>query len=60
MTMTTKVQPLASLHPYQTHWKIKVVLTAKGSLRFYKNARGEGCVFNVELTDEDVSVHFNL
>ena len=23
-------------------------------MRNYKNARGEGCVFNVELTDEEV------
>ncbi|KAI8025070.1 Replication protein A 70 kDa DNA-binding subunit B [Camellia lanceoleosa] len=26
---------------------------SKGNMRTYKNARGEGCVFNVELTDED-------
>jgi replication factor A1 len=25
-------------------------------MRTYKNARGEGCVFNVELTDEDVRI----
>ncbi|KVH89734.1 Nucleic acid-binding, OB-fold [Cynara cardunculus var. scolymus] len=25
----------------------------KGSMRTFKNARGEGCVFNMELTDED-------
>ncbi|KAL8252705.1 hypothetical protein R6Q59_036398 [Mikania micrantha] len=53
MSMTRRVHPLASLNPYQGNWTIKVRLTAKGAMRHYKNARGEGCVFNVELTDED-------
>ncbi|KAE8711819.1 Replication protein A 70 kDa DNA-binding subunit B [Hibiscus syriacus] len=53
MSMTTRVHPLVSLNPYQGNWTIKVRLTSKGNMRTYKNARGEGCVFNVELTDED-------
>nr|GEV43822.1 replication protein A 70 kDa DNA-binding subunit B [Tanacetum cinerariifolium] len=53
MAMTRRVHPLASLNPYQGNWTIKVRVTAKGPMRNYKNARGEGCVFNVELTDED-------
>ncbi|KVH88360.1 Nucleic acid-binding, OB-fold, partial [Cynara cardunculus var. scolymus] len=53
MAMMRKVQPLASLNPYQATWKIKVLLTGKGSMHTFKNRRGEGCVFNVELTDED-------
>ncbi|ERN07534.1 hypothetical protein AMTR_s00154p00046110 [Amborella trichopoda] len=53
MAMTKRVHPLVSLNPYQGSWTIKVRLTNKGNLRTYKNARGEGCVFNVELTDED-------
>ncbi|KAJ0776976.1 putative replication factor A protein [Helianthus annuus] len=52
-SMTRRVHPLASLNPYQGNWTIKVRLTSKGNMRHYKNARGEGCVFNVELTDED-------
>ncbi|KAL9227314.1 hypothetical protein vseg_003016 [Gypsophila vaccaria] len=51
--MTRRVQPLASLNPYQGNWTIKVRVTSKGNMRSYKNARGEGNVFNVELTDED-------
>ncbi|XP_077222798.1 replication protein A 70 kDa DNA-binding subunit B-like [Tasmannia lanceolata] len=51
--MTRRVYPLASLNPYQGIWTIKVRLTSKGNLRTYKNARGEGHVFNVEFTDED-------
>ena len=53
--MTRRVHPLVSLNPYQGTWTIKVRLTNKGNLRTYKNNRGEGHVFNVELTDEDVS-----
>ncbi|WVZ11492.1 hypothetical protein V8G54_016022 [Vigna mungo] len=53
MAMTRRVRPLVSLNPYQGNWTIKVSVTNKGNMRTYKNARGEGCVFNVELTDEE-------
>ncbi|VVB17558.1 unnamed protein product [Arabis nemorensis] len=53
MAMTRRVHPLVSLNPYQGSWTIKVRVTNKGVMRNYKNARGEGCVFNVELTDEE-------
>ncbi|KAI3412453.1 Replication protein A subunit [Psidium guajava] len=53
LAMTRRVHPLVSLNPYQGSWTIKVRVTSKGSMRTYRNARGEGCVFNVELTDED-------
>ena len=55
MAMTRRVHPLVSLNPYQGNWTIKVRVTSKGNVRTYRNARGEGCVFNVELTDGDVS-----
>ncbi|XP_021733994.1 replication protein A 70 kDa DNA-binding subunit B-like [Chenopodium quinoa] len=53
MGMTRRVYPLASLNPYQGNWTIKVRVTSKATMRTYNNARGEGNVFNVELTDED-------
>lgn len=54
MAMTRRVHPLVSLNPYQGNWTIKVRVTSKANLRPYRNARGEGCVFSVELTDEEV------
>jgi replication factor A1 len=54
LAMTRRVRPLVSLNPYMGGWTIKVSVTSKGTMRTYKNAIGEGCVFNVELTDEDV------
>ena len=51
---------MITLNPYQGNWVIKVRVTSKGNLRTYRNARGEGCVFNVELTDEDVSSLMSL
>lgn len=53
LAITRRVHPLISLNPYQGNWVIKVRVTSKGNLRTYRNARGEGHVFNVELTDED-------
>ncbi|CAI9786728.1 unnamed protein product [Fraxinus pennsylvanica] len=53
MAITRRIHPLVSLNPYQGIWTIKVRVTGKGNMRLYRNARGEGCVFNVELTDED-------
>ncbi|CAH8312792.1 unnamed protein product [Eruca vesicaria subsp. sativa] len=53
MAMTRRVHPLVSLSPYQGSWTIKVRVTNKGVMKNYKNARGEGCVFYVELTDEE-------
>ena len=54
MGVSRRVYPLVSLNPYQGNWTIKVRVTSKGSMRSYRNARGDGSVFNVELTDEDV------
>ncbi|KAL3513035.1 hypothetical protein ACH5RR_025752 [Cinchona calisaya] len=53
MGLNRRIYPLLSLNPYQGMWTIKVRVTSKGNMRTYKNARGDGCVFNLELTDED-------
>jgi replication factor A1 len=51
--ISRRVYPLVSLNPYEGNWTIKVRVSSKGPLRLYTNARGQGNVFNVELTDEE-------
>ncbi|KAG5670389.1 hypothetical protein PVAND_000658 [Polypedilum vanderplanki] len=44
--------PIDSLSPYQNKWVIKARVTAKSSIRSWKNEKGEGKLFNVDLCDE--------
>ncbi|KAF8393555.1 hypothetical protein HHK36_021799 [Tetracentron sinense] len=48
-----RVIPIASLNPYQGRWAIKARVTAKGDLRRYNNARGDGKVFSFDLLDSE-------
>lgn len=34
-------------------WRIKARVTKLGEKRCYKNAKGEGCLLNIELMDSD-------
>ncbi|XP_042498805.1 replication protein A 70 kDa DNA-binding subunit A [Macadamia integrifolia] len=45
--------PIAVLNPYQGRWAIKARVTAKGDIRRYNNARGDGKVFSFDLLDSD-------
>mmetsp|Transcript_5388 Transcript_5388/g.8464 ORF Transcript_5388/g.8464 Transcript_5388/m.8464 type:complete len:593 (+) Transcript_5388:36-1814(+) len=45
-------QPIASLNPYQHRWTIKARVTAKGDIRTWSNARGEGRLFSIDLLDK--------
>ena len=47
-----RVQPLASLNPYNNVWTICVQASGKSALRTYNSAKGPGSVFDVTLTDE--------
>uniref|UniRef100_A0A2P2IVV6 Replication protein A subunit n=2 Tax=Rhizophora mucronata TaxID=61149 RepID=A0A2P2IVV6_RHIMU len=50
-----RIIPIASLNPYQGRWAIKARVTAKGDIRRYNNARGDGKVFSFDLLDSDGS-----
>eukprot|EP00898_Chlorokybus_atmophyticus_P003888 jgi/Chlat1/44/ChrspC237719S08584 len=49
-----RVHPIQSLNPYQGGWTIRARVTSKGDKRTFRSARGEGSVFTLELTDEQV------
>ncbi|CAK7352488.1 unnamed protein product [Dovyalis caffra] len=48
-----RIIPINALNPYQGRWAIKARVTAKGDLRRYNNARGDGKVFSFDLLDSD-------
>jgi replication factor A1 len=43
--------PISSLNPYRNRWTIKARVTAKGDMRTWTNAKGEGKLFSVDLLD---------
>ncbi|XP_041456357.1 replication protein A 70 kDa DNA-binding subunit-like isoform X1 [Lytechinus variegatus] len=47
-----KVHPISSLTPYQNRWTIKVRVTNKSKIRTWSNARGEGKLFSMDLSDQ--------
>ncbi|KAK8921761.1 hypothetical protein KSP39_PZI020778 [Platanthera zijinensis] len=47
----SRIIPISALNPYQGRWAIKARATAKGELRRYNNARGDGKVFSFDLLD---------
>ncbi|CAO2047309.1 unnamed protein product [Urochloa humidicola] len=50
-----RIIPISTLNPYQGRWAIKARVTAKGEIRRYHNAKGDGKVFSFDLLDSDGS-----
>ena len=49
---------IQSLNPYSNRWQIKARVSAKSDIKHYTNARGDGKLFNVTLTDEAIILYF--
>merc|ERR1719357_1325345 len=49
----SNIQPVSSLNPYQSTWRIKVRVTKKESMRHYHNQKGDGKLFGLDLLDKE-------
>jgi replication factor A1 len=49
---TGNVQPIDSLNPYMSRWTIKARVTSKTEMKKWSNARGDGCLFSIDLLDQ--------
>jgi len=47
------IQPVSSLNPYQSTWRIKVRVTKKDTMRHYHNQKGDGKLFGLDLLDKE-------
>lgn len=51
------ILPLAGLTPYRNKWMIKVRVTSKSTIKSWKNAKGEGRLFNFDVMDASGEMH---
>lgn len=51
-----RFRDIQSINPYQSGWVIRGRCTQKQDIRTYTNAKGEGCLFSFELTDNSGSI----
>lgn len=49
----SNIQPVSSLNPYQSGWKIKVRCTKKDNMRHYHNQKGDGKLFGMDFLDKE-------
>ena len=45
--------PIKALNQFNTEWCIKARILKKADMRKYNNAKGEGCILNLDLIDRD-------
>jgi len=45
--------PIRVLNQFSTDWKIRARVTKKDEPRQWRNAKGEGTLFNIELIDKE-------
>lgn len=50
--------PIEGLSPYHNKWCIKARVTAKGPIRTWSNAKGEGQLFSFDVCDETSEIRF--
>jgi replication factor A1 len=50
--MSGQTNAIESLNPYMNRWTLRARITSKGTVRQWKNDRGEGKLFNIEMCDE--------
>lgn len=48
---SNRVDPIRSLNPYHARWRIKARVTNKTDIKYFKNSKGEGNLFSVDLYD---------
>lgn len=51
------ILPIAGLTPYRNKWRIKVRVTSKSTIKSWKNAKGEGRLFNFDTMDASGEIH---
>ncbi|GMH90990.1 hypothetical protein TrST_g6866 [Triparma strigata] len=49
--LSSNIIPVSQLNPYQNKWVIKGRITNKGDMRTWNNAKGEGCLFSIDILD---------
>ena len=52
---SSDICPINQLNPYRSSWTIKARVTSKSAKKTWNNAKGEGCLFSVDLLDADGS-----
>lgn len=52
--------PISSLNPFHNNWQIKAKVIAKRPIHFWKNEKGTGKLFNMDLYDESAQIRVTV